>query len=458
MSQRWDRIHPADNAGVAAASSGSWQRTPGQRDRDRLLYSSALRRLDGVTQVVGPSEGYIFHNRLTHTLKVAQIARRLAEKFQNDPNRSLPQELPELSFEFDTELDPDVVETAALAHDLGHPPFGHVAEHELDRLARAHDLEDGFEGNAQSFRILTHHAIHFESYRGLNLTRATLNAVLKYPWRRDIANKTSRKFRKFGVYESNVDSFNFARKGYEEWDKKSLEASIMDFADSITYSIHDLDDFYRAGLIPLADLARGRDEFNATLQAWEEHLSTKEMSGDEKARKRIEEIKGNEDVLRRFLEFIPIEAQYTGTRRARASMKTFASWMINKYISLAELDFLDADGEVIRVPPMADFEIAFLQWLVWHYVIINPQLATQQTGQCMIIRTLFNRYLEAIQATNKELIPPRFRDDIPVSQTLPDQVRLAIDIVASFTDSQAIVMYRRMMGIKPGSVLELLHG
>src|SRR6478609_9031210 len=116
-------------------------RAPSQRDRDRVLYSSSFRRLAEVTQVVAANSGYVFHNRLTHSLQVAQVGRRIAEKL----NLLQPE-----TKEF---VDPDVVEAACLAHDLGHPPFGHIAEQKLNELAGA-DI-DGFEGNAQSFRIVT---------------------------------------------------------------------------------------------------------------------------------------------------------------------------------------------------------------------------------------------------------------------------------------------------------------
>src|ERR1700722_5092020 len=147
------------------------QRQPGQRDRDRILYTTSFRRMAGVTQVATPIEGHIFHNRMTHTLEVAQFARRLAEKLIDGQRTEAERR---------GGIDPEVVEAAAFAHDLGHPPFGHIAELELDELGRKHGAVDGFEGNAQSFRILTKVAAHRSRYKGLNLTRATLNAVLKY--------------------------------------------------------------------------------------------------------------------------------------------------------------------------------------------------------------------------------------------------------------------------------------
>src|SRR5262245_2181960 len=122
------------------------QRTPYERDRDRILYSAAFRRLGGVTQVVSATEAEVFHNRLTHSLKVAQVARRIAEHLRKRDEYCFK----DLEHEAENSsriINPDVVEAAALAHDLGHPPFGHVAETTLRDLMAA----DGYEGNAQSF-------------------------------------------------------------------------------------------------------------------------------------------------------------------------------------------------------------------------------------------------------------------------------------------------------------------
>jgi len=162
-----------------------------------------------------------------------------------------------------TDIDPDVVEAACLAHDLGHPPFGHAGETELDHLATEHALTDGFEGNAQSFRIITRLATASSARTGLNLTRATLNAVLKYPWLR---NQNLKKRDKWGAYQSEEGFFLWARELAESSDEhkfdQSAEAHLMDLADDITYSVHDLDDFYRAGIIPLDRLRADRRERN----------------------------------------------------------------------------------------------------------------------------------------------------------------------------------------------------
>lgn len=221
------------------------QRTPFQRDRDRLLYSTALRRLAGITQVVGAAEGHVFHNRLTHTLEVAQLARRLAEK--------LAEEQPEL-VEVVGGIDAEVTEAAALAHDLGHPPFGHVAEAALDGLITdGLTIRDGFEGNAQTFRVVTKLSVRYADILGQDLTRATLNAILKYPWPR---GDEGWKQKKFGAYASEEADFTWARQGQPDVavGEKSPEAEIMDWADDIAYAVHDVEDFYRGGFIPLERL------------------------------------------------------------------------------------------------------------------------------------------------------------------------------------------------------------
>jgi dGTPase len=178
-------------------------RTEGQRDRDRILYAPLFRRLAEVTQVVSPVNGYVFHNRLTHTLEVAQIGRRIAENLLREPGAKTARVIGELGG-----LDPDVVEAAALLHDLGHPPFGHLAEQELQRLLRLSGDTEGFEGNAQSVRIVTRLEVQSELFAGLNLTRATINASLKYPWTRSQRPAE----RKWGAYETESAYLSFARE------------------------------------------------------------------------------------------------------------------------------------------------------------------------------------------------------------------------------------------------------
>ncbi len=221
------------------------QRAPYERDRDRILYSSAFRRLAGITQIVRAGEADVFHTRQQHTIKVAQIGLRLSQQcVREQPDAAVYHGLL-----------PDVVEAACLAHDLGHPPFGHAGEHVLHELVLDAKDPDGFEGNAQSFRVLTKLAVRFVECNGLDLTRATLGATLKYPWLRDptIEGRT----KKWGAYRTDQDDFHFAREGVQQHSAKTVEAELMDWADDVAYSVHDLEDFHRCGAIPWGRILSG---------------------------------------------------------------------------------------------------------------------------------------------------------------------------------------------------------
>jgi dGTPase len=252
--------------------------SPFRADRDRIASSPFFSRLGGVTQVISPGgSGLLVHNRLTHSLKVAQVARAVAERLVADP-RYGPL-LARLGG-----CDPDVVEAAALAHDLGHPPFGHLGEYTLDRLARTRlGLADGFEGNAQSYRIVTSTEIRGRSGPahadpatiGLDLTAAVRAALLKYPWTRRggvgghpnphpstmwpaprgasvPADDPTRGSAKFSAYTTELADLRQARAPFvgvlPDW-QQTVEASMMDTADDIAYAIHDVEDFNRVGVL-----------------------------------------------------------------------------------------------------------------------------------------------------------------------------------------------------------------
>ena len=240
---RDDRLH--------GDSGGDDARSPGARDRDRILYSRALHRLGGVTQVLSPLASGAVHNRLIHSLKVAQIARRLSEALvrsaPTDP--ALAEAIAALGG-----LDPEVAEAAGLAHDIGHPPFGHLGERTLDRLLLDAGDDEGFNGNAQAFRVLT--ALdHDRPEPGLDLTRATLRANLKYPWYRGggATGPDDARWSSWGAFASESEAFAFACAGPPAVGR-SLEAEIVDWADDISYAVHDVEDFTAGGAIPLAAL------------------------------------------------------------------------------------------------------------------------------------------------------------------------------------------------------------
>lgn len=411
-------------------------RTPGQRDRDRVLYCSAFRRLAGVTQVVGPVEGHIFHNRLTHTLEVAQIARRLAERFvQEQPNQAK-------AF---GGIDPDVVEAAALVHDLGHPPFGHAAEEQLNELIGTAD-SDGFEGNPQSFRIVVRLAAHRTTYKGLNLTRATLNAILKYPYFRKGTDPA--KLEKFGVYKSDAADFDWARAG-QSGEQKCPEAEIMDHADAIAYSVHDLDDFYRAGLIPMDRLTNpGSEEFDLFLKDWKTDPARRGVTQ--------EEIDAHRITIQNWLVASYVQIPLRHTWRQSAELKTITAAQIADFVNSVRLSDDKGNDRALVVPSEKRVLLRFCQRLVWRYVIKNPRLATQQAGQRQIIRNLFEFYHGAVKNKDVNLVPARFAEDVRSPPKGVTSARLASDIVACLTDAQALAMHRRITGTAVGSVTTLL--
>jgi dGTPase len=222
--------------GYTEADSARWVEEPRkttyrsdfERDRARVLHSSALRRLGAKTQVVAPDTDDFVRTRLTHSLEVAQVGRELG--------RSLG-------------CDPDVVDTACLSHDLGHPPFGHNGESALNEVA--HTI-GGFEGNAQTLQVADPAGTERSSAddgrpAGLNLTRASLDAASKYPWSAvDAPVIHGHRTSKFGAYEDDLPVFEWLREG-APGNRSCIEAQVMDLADDISYSVHDVEDAIVAG-------------------------------------------------------------------------------------------------------------------------------------------------------------------------------------------------------------------
>ena len=412
-------------------------RAEGERDRDRILYSSAYRRLGGVTQVVwAREEGHLFHNRLTHSAKVAQLGQRIAQKLEREARKSV---LLRRTVVARGGLDPNVVEAAGLGHDLGHPPFGHIAEDALKQLIRKEGVDDGFEGNAQTFRIVTKLAAHDEDMRGLNLTWASLNAILKYPIMADgVAEK-------YGAYSTEREDFAWARQDIGLPDgEPSLEAQIMDWSDDIAYAVHDLEDFFRAGLIPMAMF----DTVHDLRSVWDEvERKWHDEWGEPPLKRDQEEVFGTVVVL------FPAQGPWHATRTERARLRAYTSSRIGSLVGRTSLT-----TEGLDVGRGARLEAEFLKQLTREYVINGGMLATQQAGQIRLIEQLYGMLREALRTGNSRVFPAHAAEEVAEALEQPSDnglgCRSAADVIAGLTEAQAVHLYQRLAGVDFGPLLD----
>ncbi|GAA4946117.1 deoxyguanosinetriphosphate triphosphohydrolase [Yinghuangia aomiensis] len=400
-------------------------RTAFQRDRARVLHAAALRRLAGKTQVVVPGESppdgrQVPRTRLTHSLECGQIGRELGQAIG---------------------CDPDLVETACLAHDLGHPPFGHNGELALDRAAQACG---GFEGNAQSLRLLTRlepktfaapspatetrtraGAAHTPRSVGLNLTRAALDAVLKYPWPRREGVRT------YGVYDDDLDVFAWIRADAPEG-RRSLEAQVMDWSDDVAYSVHDFEDAVYSGRIDLDRLA-----------APGERAAVLALAADRYALAPDDELGAALDRLL-ATEFWP--GGFDGSRRAQAGLKNTTSELIGRLCLAAETETRAYFGPVpgvryaadLLVPRDARLECAVLKALTAHYVMGRADLEQLRIRQ----RTIVTELVEMLAAGAPDTLDPALRPDYAAASDAAARLRVVVDQVASLTDEAAVVLHR----------------
>ncbi|MGH3624151.1 MAG: deoxyguanosinetriphosphate triphosphohydrolase [Sciscionella sp.] len=393
----------------AALSGSPTPRGAFARDRARVLHSAALRRLAGKTQVVGPGEGSevsgVPRTRLTHSLEVAQIGRELGEQLG---------------------CDPDVVDTAGLAHDIGHPPFGHNGEVALDAVATGCG---GFEGNAQTLRILTRlepkvHDVYGNGY-GLNLTRACLDASGKYPWPR------TEGLGKFGVYPDDGAVFQWLRQGAPER-RRCLEAQVMDWADDVAYSVHDVEDGVAAGRILLSALADpGERATMAELAA--KHFSAEPVSALESAA---------DELLRRSVVAVVAGARYDSSLHAQVTLKQLTSELVGRFVSAAVISTRAVYGTEplcryqaeLVVPPLIAAEVALLKAVALRYVMSDESRLATQLRQ----RELVTELVGLLAGRTPDALQPVFRPAWHAAADNTGRLRVVIDQVASLTDAQAV--------------------
>ena len=390
-------------------------RNPFARDRARVLHSAAFRRLAAKTQVhtAGSNGDGFLRTRLTHSLEVAQIAREMGETLG---------------------CEPDVVDTAGLAHDLGHPPFGHNGEDALDEAAGSCG---GFEGNAQTLRVLTRLEAKVLGPAGdpvgLNLTRACLDASTKYPWSRRPGE------RKFGVYADDAPVFDWLRATAppDEPARRCLEAQVMDWADDVAYSVHDVEDGIITGLIRLRTLLDDPDERAALCK------DAAETYSDESA----DDLAG---ILAGLLAdpVIATAADFDGGRTSLAAVKRVASVLIGRFVSAAVdatrarygAEPLRRYGADLVVPREVRAQCAMLKGIALRYVMRRPGSDRRYQREQEVLRDL----VAALVVRAPEALDPVFAPQWRQAGDDAARLRVVIDQVASLTDQAALAWHERL--------------
>jgi dGTPase len=404
--ERWVREEPKDPRRGAFA-----------RDRARVVHSSALRRLAAKTQVVGPQTDDFVRNRLTHSLEVAQVGRELGLALG---------------------CDPDVVDTACLSHDLGHPPFGHNGELALDRLAAGFG---GFEGNAQTLRVLTRlepKVIDEVSgvSAGLNLTRASLDACTKYPWSRGEgpvgADRTPTS--KFGAYADDGAVFAWLR-GDAGTHRRCVEAQVMDLSDDIAYSVHDVEDAVVGGHLDPAELAEPEAVARVGEQVRQWYLADADP----------EEVAAALERLRAMPAWVPT---VDGSRRSLAALKDMTSQLIGRFARDVERATREAfgGGRLTRyaadvvVPRATLCEITALKGVAAVYVMTTAARQPLYVRQREMLTELYHAVLAAAPSG----LEPWFAADWHAADSDPARRRVVVDQIASLTDASAVHRHRAL--------------
>jgi dGTPase len=375
-----------------------------ERDRARVLHSAALRRLAAKTQVVTAGSADFPRTRLTHSLECAQIGRELGREIG---------------------CDPDLVDAACLAHDIGHSPFGHNGETALNELAAD---AGGFEGNAQSLRLLTRLEPKVQG-AGLNLTRATLDATLKYPWFSPGPGS------KFGVYAEDAEVFGWIRQGAPAGRRRCLEAQVMDWADDVAYSVHDLEDGFVAGLITFKNLNSLAERTVVSQTTATTYLGEEVSMAD------------LTEVLDALLALDIWPTSYDGGPDSAAALKNATSELIGRFCISAQDATLAAYPRPLTryaadliVPRQQRLECALLKGITAHYVMTRAGVIAAQARE----RELLAELAFAVERGAPGTLDPLLRPAWYAAQTDTARRRVVIDQIASLTDTSAIAWHHRL--------------
>ncbi|MEJ2111008.1 MAG: dNTP triphosphohydrolase [Acidobacteriota bacterium] len=426
-------------------------RHPTERDRDRVLHSAAFRRLQGKTQVFGIGQADFYRTRLTHSVEVAQIARAIAH------NLIIEQPL------LDSCLSPELAEAAALAHDLGHPPFGHAGEQTLDACMRDVSSQARrtnknvlrFEGNAQTFHILVAAEPKSPNYPGLNLTRATLAGVMKYPYQQNSRNSKfifppDLPMAKWTLQKGSAILKTEGTPGRHKH-KTSIACQVLDWADDCAYSVHDVEDALQAQFLhpgDLEDAGFARRVFN--------HYE--ETRTDETAPKlSLSEVREHLlDLENR------IRPKGQGDERAhrKAAMRNILNDLITS-VSVAESpkgkrpDF----SWRLLVPHDARILSVLCKSVIWEAVITDPRVAAMSTKGREILRELFYLLMEEVLDKKSVALFPRYYRPI-IEASLEgdsmDAARAVCNFLALLTDMDALRFHALLRGSKSSSIFDFI--
>lgn len=410
-----ERMLPVGDKSLGVAGAVRDGRDDFDRDRARVLHSAALRRLADKTQVVGPGSGDTPRTRLTHSLEVAQIARGIGKTLGADP---------------------DLTELAGLSHDIGHPPYGHNGERALDEAARKCG---GFEGNAQTLRILSRLEPKAVDSRGrsygLNLTRASIDAACKYPW--GPVDEEGNKRLKYSAYSDDLDVLEWARAGAPAG-KKCLEAQIMDWADDVAYSVHDVEDGILSGRITLSVL-------------WDlVELAQLAEKGARVFGGQPEDLLDAADRLRR-MDLVSRAADFTGDLQGLTGLKAMTSELVSRFVTACVTGTREKFGEQplarysadLVIPPQVQAEVTLLKSVAVLYVMDEHSHMAEQERQ----RDRIFRVTEYLWQGGEGALDPLYRGWFVQATDDAAKLRVVIDQVASLTENRLERMDRTASGM-----------
>ncbi|MFA5606259.1 MAG: dNTP triphosphohydrolase [Leucobacter sp.] len=487
-------------------------------DLERLRFSSYFGRLSDVTQVVPQSGvGPVMHNRLTHSLKVSAVARVIAAQLAGHEARHRTFLRGEHPNDDHTGAivarlggcDTIVAQAAAHAHDLGHPPFGHLGERVLDRVARTRlGLAEGFEGNAQSFRIITQLDTLGRDFPGLNLTAATRAATLKYPWTRSewvgvteqrvpVAERPrgvgldpesgAEKFSAYAIDAVDMAQALAAFPGLASG-MQTIECAVMDLADDIAYAVHDLDDFVRAGVLqqsaittefrawladadalaaePVEALAADRRAPGRSLELLWRRLSLK----DAWIAEREAFTEAVRDVSRDIGETL-LASPYDGGIDSERAVSSFTRhWIDHLRTSIVVDEHPHVRGGFVRLNQQAWHQVMVLKFVHAHFVLERPEHAQPQRGRARIVEELvlgFDAWLADTDDRDRaprgllEWVDEATEASFAVRDRSPELLmgdtsdaglrrqgrsRAVLDYVASLSDQQAVTTFQVLTG------------